>query len=207
MSALEGGELEGSDWVRRFGVYLHRRRLEVLRKLIGPGRSESALDIGCGEGCLAIVGVRNAVGIDVNREKGVGVYGSAENLPFRGHAFDLVFAGEILEHLESPLKAVTDWVRVLKPNGTIIISTPNGTLVKAVGGHPGHKGTYAPSEVRSVLNNIGLHVVSVTGIFTGLVSGRRLFRRIPFEWMKMAVLRLPFPLSLSYDVFYKARKG
>lgn len=117
-----------------------------------------------------------------------------------------MFAGEVIEHLDHPLQALKDWTQVLKPRGTMVISTPNGLLVTPWW-NPEHKKTYAPQSLRAGLQKLGLQIINVKGIFTGLVSGKRLFEWVLFEKMKMFLLRLPVPISLSYDLFIKARKG
>ncbi len=198
---------ERSVWAIQFGVYLHNRRLQILKQMLGNLSSTSALDIGCGEGYLAEMGIRNVIGIDTRPAKGIALYASAEDLPFRDESFDLVFAGEIIEHLDRPGKALRDWARVMKTGGRMILSTPNGVLVSPAGGNPEHKRTYAPKDMRRALNNLGLIVSSTRGIFTGLVSGKKVFRALPFTGLKIALLRFPVPLALSYDVFFKAEKS
>jgi len=49
----------------------------------------------------------------------------ASRLPFRSGSFDGLFAGEILEHLPDPERAVAEWNRVLKTGGILIVTTPN----------------------------------------------------------------------------------
>jgi len=39
--------------------------------------------------------------------------------------YDFVFSSHCLEHIANPLKAVSEWKRVVKPNGYIIIIVPN----------------------------------------------------------------------------------
>jgi ubiquinone/menaquinone biosynthesis C-methylase UbiE len=51
------------------------------------------------------------------------IIGDAMNLPFE-QEFDYVVAGEILEHLESPVEFVKEAMRVLKPGGVFSLSTP-----------------------------------------------------------------------------------
>ncbi len=188
-----------TDWNKTFGIYLHRRRYEILRGLTPRQLFDVALDVGCGEGLLRAMGSGEAVGIDLSSGKGVTIFASAEYLPFRPECFDLVFAGEVIEHLENPAKALGEWVGVLKPQGKMILSTPNGVLVPPT--NPEHKRTYAPHDLQARLRSLGLRVIAKKGIFTGLVSGRRLFRWIPSENVRMLLLRLPVPLFLSYDVF------
>lgn len=45
-------------------------------------------------------------------------------LPFAGETFDTVVLLEVIEHLPLPLLALQEAFRILKPNGTIILSTP-----------------------------------------------------------------------------------
>lgn len=49
----------------------------------------------------------------------------ADRLPFRDGSFEGLFAGEILEHLPDPERALAEWSRVLKPGGVLIVTTPN----------------------------------------------------------------------------------
>lgn len=51
--------------------------------------------------------------------------GDAERLPFRDGAFDLVFAGELLEHLVHPAAFLEEASRVLRAGGLLALSTPN----------------------------------------------------------------------------------
>ncbi|MBI3306013.1 methyltransferase domain-containing protein, partial [Candidatus Nomurabacteria bacterium] len=48
-----------------------------------------------------------------------------ENLPFKNDSYDLIFAGEIIEHLIDPNKFLSEIKRILKPEGLFIGSTPN----------------------------------------------------------------------------------
>jgi 2-polyprenyl-3-methyl-5-hydroxy-6-metoxy-1,4-benzoquinol methylase len=40
-------------------------------------------------------------------------------------SYDLVVAAEVIEHLENPRFLAREWFRLLKPGGTLIVSTPN----------------------------------------------------------------------------------
>lgn len=185
---------------------MHRRRLEVLRRFVLDRDYSSALDVGCGEGLLKKMGVPRTVGIDIQPGPNVTIKASAEFLPFRNGMFELVFAGEVIEHLPDPAMALKDWVRVLKQGGRMVISTPNGLRVSLTGGHSEHKHLFAPRDMEGSLRRLGMTRVKSAGIFVAIVSGRRLFRRIPFDILKMSLLRAPVPMSISHNMFFKADK-
>ena len=211
---LQAKESDSSDstfllwenWFRHFGNYLHARRLEILRDLIRTPKLSSALDVGCAAGILKAMGLSGVLGIDFVSSPAVVVLASGEYLPFRDASFQLVFAGEVIEHLREPLRALKEWVRVLKDEGRIVISTPNGLHVAVHGGNPEHRRMFAPNDLSRTIQRLEVDVIYAKGIFTSLIPGRRLFRWIPFDSVKMALLRLPVPLSLSYDVFIAAEK-
>jgi SAM-dependent methyltransferase len=164
-----------------------------------------ALDVGCGGGYLQEVGVSRAVGIDISNGQAVTIVASAEFLPFRDQCFQLLFAGEVIEHLNDPGRALKDWVRVLGKGGRMIVSTPNGLLVSRVW-NPDHRRMFSPRDLKNAIGLLGLGNAHSNGIFTGLFSGRRLFRWIPLDSLKMALLRIPVPLMFSYDFFISAEK-
>ncbi len=46
-------------------------------------------------------------------------------LPYADGTFDLVAALEVIEHMESPFRAVREFHRILKPEGLLLLTTPN----------------------------------------------------------------------------------
>jgi len=49
----------------------------------------------------------------------------ADKLPFDDNTFDAVVTSHILEHLSNPIKAIFEWLRVIKPNGYIYFIVPD----------------------------------------------------------------------------------
>jgi SAM-dependent methyltransferase len=50
---------------------------------------------------------------------------SAEHLPFRDDSFDLVVAGDVIEHVPDPVAMVRSCHRVLRGGGSLWLATPN----------------------------------------------------------------------------------
>src|ERR1700719_2087127 len=48
-----------------------------------------------------------------------------EHLGFRDHAFDLITCNMVVEHLVAPAEVLSEFFRVLRPAGIVIILTPN----------------------------------------------------------------------------------
>jgi|ERR1039458_1422301 2-polyprenyl-6-hydroxyphenyl methylase/3-demethylubiquinone-9 3-methyltransferase len=117
-----------------------RRRLEVVfdELLDGQGlQGKFVLDAGCGYGAfsrvLAKKGARivscdiaeKLVRLASSKYQTRGVVGDAIQLGFADNSFDLVITSEMIEHTLSPTAALHEMARVLKPGGTLILTTPN----------------------------------------------------------------------------------
>ncbi|MHB8409746.1 MAG: class I SAM-dependent methyltransferase [Acidiferrobacterales bacterium] len=63
---------------------------------------------------------------DINCERPDYVYADMESpLPFESESFDCVLCMEGIEHVLSPTALYRELARVLRPNGLLVISTPN----------------------------------------------------------------------------------
>jgi SAM-dependent methyltransferase len=118
-----------------------RLRTAALRYL--PGREGlEIVDVGSGGGWLAArlekrrvtvtsvdLSHRNLVRIR-DRYDSQGVVGSGTQLPIASGSVDAVIASEVIEHLNEPDEAIREFVRILKPGGRVIITTPYREKIK-----------------------------------------------------------------------------
>lgn len=191
-------------WNENFGFAFNARRVEILRSMLDGEPRGSCLDIGSGGGGLLRGLGLQSVSFDVSRVPGVTLVASADSMPFRNESFNLIFAGEVIEHLSHPSRAIRDWERVLKRNGTLILSTPNGILVGTKENNPGHKFAFSLNGLKASLGFLGLEVVATRTIYAAMIT-KRVFHLIPAR-LKLPLLRVYVPSPFAYDLFLKAKK-
>jgi len=124
------------------------------------------------------------------------VAGDASDLPFADEEFDAVFAGEIIEHLPDPRQGLREWLRVLKPGGVFIMSTPNKRRLMNVinrsedAVNPEHISEMSYRELLEMLEGEGLRLLHREGIY--LEWFFNYFRRGP--WIDLLPFRCNRPL-------------
>ena len=137
MSANDSSGFYGEYVRRRQGDLAEDRIRKIVAALDAP--INSVLDIGCGRGALLqIVKERfspsRLVGVDVApntpqymRELSMEGYAkdASSGLDFGDESFDAVICGEVIEHVIDTDRLVSEIKRVLKPNGIMILTTPN----------------------------------------------------------------------------------
>ena len=142
----------GNYWTDRsteFSKYMLEHRDEELSKFYYgqikkhvSGKRIKALDIGCGPGIAAMMladmgndvtaidwsdgmieQVRknsNVMGLNIDIQKM-----DAQNLSFDDNTFDLIVSSRLIWNLPDPVKAYSEWLRVLKPEGAMILYDGN----------------------------------------------------------------------------------
>lgn len=132
----ESGAAQSDRYIRDYGQ-VH----DAIVALIPPG--SRVLDIACGLGLLCrkistqVPGAR-VTGVDfaafavsraTERDRTLGIeylcLDIRTELAHVGREFDVVIMGEILEHLDEPVKVVAEAMRLLRPGGRFVISCPH----------------------------------------------------------------------------------
>src|ERR1035437_3784262 len=143
----------------------HAARYRFARALV---ENKLVLDIACGTGYgISILQetAKHVVGVDVDRsaaaearlqsgEKASVLLADGLTLPFGDGSFDVVTSFETLEHLRERPTFLGELRRVLRPNGVLVLSTPNADYTRPVNGKPSnpfHVYEYRPGELREEL--------------------------------------------------------
>jgi SAM-dependent methyltransferase len=123
--AIASGGTSGDAVYRMIAIALEER---------GPSGG-TLLDVGCGRGELArslAPGGFRYVGADVVRHSGfpdglefVEVNLDAGRVPLAAGYADAVVCAETIEHVENPRALVRELVRLARPGGSVLVTTPN----------------------------------------------------------------------------------
>jgi demethylmenaquinone methyltransferase / 2-methoxy-6-polyprenyl-1,4-benzoquinol methylase len=135
------------DWISKvlaFGSDKYYRRMALRKAGLKPGMklldvasgtglvAQAALDIGLPVG--SIIGLDPSIGMLSENQKLRPIHliqGLGENLPFPDGTFDFITMGYALRHVESLAALFTEFKRVLKPGGKVLIleiSKPSGRV-------------------------------------------------------------------------------
>ena len=118
-----------------------------------------------------------------------------EKTPFDSNSFDLIFALDILEHVENPSIAIDEILRILKEDGLLFISVPTESILLQI--VRGLIGTIKNIQA----NPHWLGMVRSEKEFLDILQGKNINiifkRRYPFNLL---------PRVFSYDMFYLIQK-
>ena len=222
-----------------FNQVFHEERLLLLKKLflgyLNPG--DLVLDAGSGRGIFHLLENPSKSKVtcldlsfhDFHPRQGLHqVYyaeGSLFRLPFPDNTFNMVFSGEVIEHLPDPEAVLTHFRKILKPGGILILTTPNSDrLINRVRGFRAplsreHISEYGKKEWETILHSTGFQKIAVKGIYLELMlsfwrgrraadwlrSRKKLDKLIPLTRLFMKLGRV-FP-SLALDLVFICRKA
>jgi len=203
--------LEDTYWWFVGRRYLIRR---LLNRYLPAHRRLRIADVGCGTGGAwpvlsplgQVVGIDQAeAAIAYSRSRGWQqlVLASAEQLPFRRGAFDLITTLDLLEHVADDEQALREIHYALQPGGLLLVTVPAYRFLWSEHDQAlGHHRRYLASEVRVRLLQAGLVPLRISYAITFMfpvVFAYRMFRRLS-TWHaerrpQTALLPLPRPLN------------
>jgi 2-polyprenyl-3-methyl-5-hydroxy-6-metoxy-1,4-benzoquinol methylase len=186
------------------------------------GGCEVVVDVGCGAGNLKryLNGqFSRYIGIDAIRYENFpddGEFGRADldagRVPLPDNIADAVISVETIEHLENPRAFVRELVRLVKPGGCVVITTPNQlsllSLVTLIAKHrfsafqdpqyPAHITALLEIDLRRIAGEC--HLIDLTIQFS------RHGRLVLTPWHYPKFLSYLFPRTLSDNVLLMGRK-
>jgi 2-polyprenyl-3-methyl-5-hydroxy-6-metoxy-1,4-benzoquinol methylase len=118
--------------------------LEALKQVVKNKQTDKILEIGCGLGYLSH-SLRtenyNVLGLDISQKAidsanaNFGNYYICQDIydyaKTNVNSFEVVILTEVIEHIEAPINFLEAILKVLKPNGRIILTTPNKSFFPA----------------------------------------------------------------------------
>lgn len=105
---------------------------------------------------------------DLLIEKGVKMnylLADVTDIPLRGNLFDVVIAGELIEHMEHPSDLVREMARLSKPGGSLTISTVDTSSEAAIehGVYPEHLFEFEADDLIGFFEPFGKTVYETVG--------------------------------------------
>ena len=180
-----------------------------LRKIAALAQGPSVLDIGYAQVPNPYLEGHHRVGFDLNSPSDSTVRydeeirGDVGNIVevLRGRTFDTVICGELIEHLENPYAFLREVGKLLKPDGRLILTTPNPfgfpvllceiLRLRRFFYTTEHLYYFLPRWVVRLLEHTGYRVAAVKPVGW---------------WLPFGVLGL-CPVALSYQVIYVAHNS
>ncbi|NKB87449.1 MAG: methyltransferase domain-containing protein [Acidobacteria bacterium] len=123
---------------------IERRRLRIIRQMIGSAKGSRVLEVGCGGDVLQLFPEAERVGVDPSGamlekaarkladESVVLIQGELRTAELPSASFDVVICTEVLEHVVDPAEVIADIREVVKPGGLVVITIPNDGLIEAL---------------------------------------------------------------------------
>lgn len=154
--------------------------------------SPRILDAGSGTGInlVALARYAEVFGIEISQEaidfcqrrniKRL-IYGSVENIGFKDKSFDIITCLDVLEHLDIPFMAISEFKRVLKDGGKIIITVPAFKFLWSQHDEAlSHRRRYTREDLELEIKNCGMKIERIGYFFFAsffAVAGIRILRR------------------------------
>jgi ubiquinone/menaquinone biosynthesis C-methylase UbiE len=204
---------EGVDRVERIapGFFPAQFEREHTRRYQWASRwaqGKAILDIACGTGYGSEILSKHKAGLifslDIseaalafgrNRFGILAVRSDAHDLPLSDECVDIVVSLETIEHLNEPGLFLKEIHRVLRPNGTLLLSTPNRCFTQ--GNNPYHVHEFTLEELQRLLADSAFAINEIWGQHWRM---RSIFarvwglRRLAWELEKLpGVIRSPIP--------------
>lgn len=209
----------------------HCRRIkltvDLLHKAVYSIQSPKILDLGCGQGHIT-----QAMWLTLKNSDFTGLdysvraieyandhfpdidfsVGNAYDAPYSRNYFDVVVCNNLWEHVPDPVNLLGKIKAILKPGGSIIMSTPSryriGNLIRIMGGKPvflmssHHVTEYTVGQVLEQFSWEGFQVETILSSQASVGSLSRIVRKVVEMWVSF----IGSHHQVQSSVFYLAKK-
>lgn len=209
-----------TDYAAKYGAYLDR-----LKALV-PGRR--LLEVGCGVGMfieLAHQAGFECHGLDISprvievaarrNPNATWSTGTLDTVPYPERCFDVIAMWDVIEHVSAPQDLARLAFNKLRPNGVLIVETPNernlfrrgflhldnltnGRLpLASYGYYPAHRYLFAPHTMRRLLTQSGFEDIDIRAesSFTHKATKKFAANRPPYWHLAAGLLPWGFALA------------
>lgn len=199
---------------------------KIISRYLELKQGEIVCDIACGSGQQSISMAKHGCkvyGIDLSKKaienatilaEGYDCnfkVGNAEQLPYESNMFDKVVSVCALEHFANDEKALEEMNRVLKPNGTLVL-TVDSFIYKNIKKHlrEKHKSDsnvinyYSKSQLKQILEKNGFNVLESNYFINSTISSFffNLGIRIGVGYSFISIFPIAYSLSIVSDRFF-----
>ncbi len=157
----------------------------------------TALDVGCRKGHQTLLleqGGYQVIPIDIEKSFDRCIIVDANKiLPFKDNSFDLVWCSEVIEHLADPAYTLAEFRRMLKPQGKMILTTPNSYfwLMK-----PLHWVGLPPRKLQRRDHTQFFHEKDIRRLF----PRAHIYGFFPYIFLKVTINKLLGPLTPTFVI-------
>ena len=136
--------------------------------ILSDFNGSTGLNIGCGN-----KKIEGTIGVDVtpsgnlgdggqrHEESNADIIAKAEDIPLDDSSQPYVIAAHVLEHLIDPLVALREWLRLLCPGGSLLLTVPDHSAEDTIILDYTHLHAYNPSSLENIIKSGGFEVLSI----------------------------------------------
>jgi len=156
---------------------LRNATLENLRDITGANKNLTLIDFGCGDMPYRpviepMVGKYLGVDLDINPSADYHIdYDSKTTLP--DNFCDIILSNQVLEHVDSPHSYLSEAYRLLKPGGSMILTTHGYWYYHPT---PYDYWRWTSAGLKKTIETDGFQIASFHGIMGLAASGIQLFQ-------------------------------
>ena len=183
--------------------YFARKSLNECVKTYAPAFGGKVLDVGCGsKPYRAYFPSGDYVGMEISASSArpeikADVYYSGDEFPFPEQTFDHVVSFQVLEHVEHPAFLVSEISRVLKKDGTVLLTVP---FIWEEHETPYDRTRFTSYGLKELFERHGLEVISFEKLNRGLIAFSQIFTGM----VTVAVSERPKIIRYLVQLFFTA---